>query len=226
MLNKSFKAGLVILLATGSTIALAEDALKTDKAILSYTLGVQIGQDFKQRGVDLDVDVLASAIKEMMANKEPRITREQMVQSLQKLQQEQMNQMKQVALKNQEKGVKFLAENKKKKGVTELASGVQYKVMTKGNGKKPTSSNSVVAHYRGTLIDGKEFDSSYKRGQPATFPVSGVIQGWQEILQLMPAGSKWEVYIPSSLAYGERGAGGDIGPNETLIFEIELIDVK
>ena len=123
-------------------------------------------------------------------------------------------------------GEKFLAENKNKKGVTTLKNGLQYKVIKQGDGKKPTSSDSVVAHYEGKLINGKVFDSSMKRGQPATFPLNGVIKGWQEILPLMPVGSKWTVYIPSELAYGTRGAGASIGPNETLIFDIELLEIK
>jgi len=119
-----------------------------------------------------------------------------------------------------------MAANKGKEGVVTLASGVQYKVLSPGTGKQPTLEDTVVCQYRGTLIDGKEFDSSYKRGQPATFPVKGVIKGWTEVLQLMPVGSKWQVVIPPALAYGERGAGADIGPNATLIFEIELVAIK
>ena len=128
--------------------------------------------------------------------------------------------------KNKKTGAEFLAKNKKEKGVVTLASGLQYKVLTKGSGKVPKSSDTVETHYVGTLIDGQEFDSSRRRGKPATFPVSGVIKGWTEALQLMPAGSKWMLYIPSNLAYGERGAGGIIGPNATLIFEIELLSIK
>ena len=120
----------------------------------------------------------------------------------------------------------FLAENKSKDGITTLPSGVQYKVVMEGKGKKPTAKDSVVAHYRGALIDGTEFDSSYSRGEPATFPVTGVIPGWQEILPMMPVGSKWQVFIPSELAYGTRGAGANIGPNETLVFDIELLEIK
>ena len=208
------------------TIMAAEPALKSKKDKLSYTLGVQIGQDFKQRGIELNPDAFISAIKEIMAGKEPRLERNDMVEALQLLQQEQVNKMKQASSANLKKGEDFLNKNKGKKGVIELPSGVQYKVEKKGSGKRPTLNNSVVAHYRGTLIDGKEFDSSYSRGNPATFPVSGVIKGWQEVLQLMQVGAKWQVYIPASLGYGERGAGPNIGPNETLVFDIELIDIK
>ena len=128
--------------------------------------------------------------------------------------------------KNKAEGEAFLAANKAKEGVVTLPSGLQYKVITTGTGPKPTLEQTVICQYRGTLIDGKEFDSSFKRGQPASFPVKGVIKGWTEVLQLMPVGSKWQVFIPSALAYGERGAGADIGPNATLIFEIELVAIK
>jgi len=128
--------------------------------------------------------------------------------------------------KNMTEGPKFLEENKAKEGVVILPSGLQYKVITEGTGKSPKATDKVKVHYRGTLINGKEFDSSFKRNQPAEFPVNGVIKGWTEALQLMKEGSKWELYIPSDLAYGARGAGGDIGPNATLIFEVELLEVK
>jgi FKBP-type peptidyl-prolyl cis-trans isomerase FklB len=128
--------------------------------------------------------------------------------------------------KNKAEGDTYMAANKAKEGVVALPSGIQYKVLTAGTGKMPTAENTVICQYRGTLIDGKEFDSSYKRGQPATFPVKGVIKGWTEVLQLMPVGSKWQVVIPPALAYGERGTGADIGPNATLIFEIELVAIK
>ena len=127
---------------------------------------------------------------------------------------------------NKQAGDAFLAANKSKESVVTLPSGLQYKILTEGTGPKPTASDSVVCNYRGTLIDGKEFDSSYQRGQPATFPVGQVIKGWTEALQLMPVGSKWQLFIPSELAYGSRGAGADIGPNSTLIFEVELISIK
>ena len=138
----------------------------------------------------------------------------------------QQKMQKELADKNLKDAEKFLEENKKKEGVITTASGLQYKIITKGNGKIPTAQDTVVAHYRGTLIDGTEFDNSFKRNEPATFPVSGVIKGWQEILQLMPVGSKWEVYIPPQLAYGEQGAGQVIPPNAALIFDIELISIK
>jgi FKBP-type peptidyl-prolyl cis-trans isomerase FklB len=137
-----------------------------------------------------------------------------------------MAKQSEVAKKNKAEGETFLAENKKKEGVKSLATGLQYKVIKAGTGKKPKSNDTVTVHYRGTLINGAEFDSSYKRGQPATFPVSKVIPGWTEALQLMEVGAKWQLFIPSNLAYGEQGAGSDIAPNATLIFEVELVSIQ
>jgi FKBP-type peptidyl-prolyl cis-trans isomerase FklB len=135
-------------------------------------------------------------------------------------------QMKEAGDRNKKEGEKFIADNKKKEGVITTASGLQYKIITKGTGASPKATDTVSVHYKGTLIDGKEFDSSYRRGQPASFPVNGVIKGWTEALQLMKEGSKWQLFIPSELAYGDRGAGRDIGPNSTLIFDVELISIK
>lgn len=204
----------------------ADSALNTDKKKISYSIGMQIGNDFKRGGLDIDSDTLALAIKDVLEGKQPRMTEEEIQTSMNLLRQQQMEKQSKIADENKSKGEAFLAENAKKPGVTSLPSGIQYKVINSGNGKSPTKANSVVAHYRGTLIDGTEFDSSFKRGQPATFPVTGVIQGWQEILQKMKEGDKWQVYIPSDLAYGPRGTGPIIGPNSTLIFDIELLEVK
>ena len=216
----------VIGLAAFSSIALAESKLKTQADKLSYTLGVQVAEQYKSNGIEINTKVFSEAVEEVLKGKTPRLSRDEMIQAIQMLQKEQVNRMKSVGDANLKKGQKFLASNKSKKGVIGLPSGVQYKIEKKGSGKRPTLDNSVIAHYRGTLIDGTEFDSSYTRGQPATFPVSGVIKGWQEVLQLMQIGAKWKVFIPPVLAYGERGAGPNIGPNETLIFDIELIDIK
>jgi FKBP-type peptidyl-prolyl cis-trans isomerase FklB len=139
---------------------------------------------------------------------------------------QQQEKMQQARAANKKEGDSFLAANKGKEGVVTLPSGLQYKILKEGTGPKPTASDTVVCNYRGTSINGTEFDSSSKRGQPATFPVSGVIKGWTEALQLMPVGSKWQLFIPSDLAYGDRGAGGDIGPGSTLIFEVELLSVQ
>jgi FKBP-type peptidyl-prolyl cis-trans isomerase FklB len=141
-------------------------------------------------------------------------------------QKEMAARLEELGKKNKKEGETFLTENKKKEGVKTLPSGLQYKVIKAGTGKKPKLADTVTTHYRGTLIDGTEFDSSYKRGQPATFQVSGVIPGWTEALQLMEEGAKWQLFIPSNLAYGERGMAGTIGPNATLLFEIELISVQ
>ena len=216
----------VIGLAVFSSMALAESKLKTQADKLSYTLGVQVAEQYKSNGIEINTKIFSEAVEEVLKGKTPRLSRDEMIQSIQMLQKEQVNRMKSVGEGNLKKGQKFLASNKSKKGVIGLPSGVQYKIEKKGSGKRPTLDNSVIAHYRGTLIDGTEFDSSYTRGQPATFPVSGVIKGWQEVLQLMQIGAKWKVFIPPALAYGERGAGPSIGPNETLIFDIELIDIK
>ena len=155
-----------------------------------------------------------------------QVSMEEMQAAVMEMQKSQQAARQAKGEKAKKAGEDFLAANKKKKGVQTLKNGIQYKVIKKGKGAKPKASDSVVAHYKGTLIDGTEFDSSYKRGQPATFGVGQVIQGWQEVLPLMAAGSKWQVFIPSDLAYGPRGAGPNIGPNETLVFDIELLEVK
>jgi FKBP-type peptidyl-prolyl cis-trans isomerase FklB len=167
-------------------------------------------------------DALAGG-KMLLSEEEERAVLTELQADMRKKQQEKMQQ---AAEANKKEGDAFLTANKGKDGVVTLPSGLQYKIITSGTGPKPSASDSVVCNYRGTLIDGKEFDSSYKRGQPATFPVSGVIKGWTEALQLMPVGSKWQLFVPSDLAYGERGQGGDIGPNATLVFEVELISIE
>jgi len=164
-------------------------------------------------------------LKDALAGK-PQMTEEQVKETMTAFEKEMTDKQKAAGVKNGADGEKFLAENKKKEGVKTTASGLQYKVLKEGSGAQPKETDTVIANYRGTLIDGTEFDSSYKRGQPATFPVSGVIRGWTEALQLMKAGSKYQLFIPANLAYGERAIGGDIGPNSTLIFEVELLDVK
>ena len=169
-------------------------------------------------------------MKDAAAGSKTRLTDEEAKAVLTEVQnevrKEQQEKTQEAAAKNKTEGDAFLAGNKKKDGIVTLPSGLQYKIMTEGKGPKPAATDTVVCNYRGTLINGTEFDSSYKRGEPATFPVGGVIKGWTEALQLMPVGSKWQLFIPSDLAYGERGAGADIGPNATLIFEVELISIK
>lgn len=215
------------LVATG---AAAETALKTDKEKLSYSLGAQIGQDIKRNEVDIDVDMFSRAMREAISGAKAAMTDEEIRNTMQTFQQtmreKAMVKMQEMGNKNKKASDEFLAANKTKEGVKTLPSGVQYQVIATGKGKKPTPTDQVVAHYTGTLIDGTEFDSSVKRGEPATFPLNGVIKGWQEVLPLMSVGSKWKIYVPPELGYGPRGAGQQIGPNQALIFDIELLDVK
>jgi len=213
-------------------LASAQDApaLKTEKEKLSYAMGMDLGTQLKSRSVDIDPDVFARALKDALSGAKTLMTDAEAKAVITELQKvmlvKQAAEAKAAGEKNMKEGDAFMAANKAKDGVVTLPSGLQYKVITSGTGPKPTLEQTVVCQYRGTLIDGKEFDSSYKRGQPAAFPVKGVIKGWTEVLQLMPVGSKWQVFIPPDLAYGTRGAGADIGPNATLIFEIELVAIK
>jgi len=204
--------------------------LKDDKAKESYSVGYQFGQNLKKMETDLDGEVLSVAIQEALSGKESRLSDEEMRAALASLQERTVAamqaSMKEKAQKNLADGEKFLAENKTKEGVKTTASGLQYKVIEEGEGPSPKAGDTVTVHYRGTLVDGTEFDSSYQRGEPATFPLTGVIPGWTEALPLMKKGSKWVLYIPSELAYGERGAGNRIPPNSTLIFEVELISYQ
>jgi FKBP-type peptidyl-prolyl cis-trans isomerase FklB len=202
----------------------SEGKLTTMIDSVSYGIGSTIGRNLQKDGLDsIDVDLLARGIKEVFEGKTAAMTPESAQNVIQNYVQG-IQQRKQAA--NVEKGKKFLEENGKKQGVITLPSGLQYMVIKEGTGPKPTAEDKVTTHYHGTLIDGKVFDSSVDRGQPVTFAVNGVIPGWTEALQLMPVGSKWKLFIPSNLAYGERGAGGDIGPNETLIFDVELISIE
>lgn len=206
-----------------------KEDLKTQQEKVSYTIGLNIGKDMKKNGIEVDPKFLLEGIKNGLAEKALLSDSEcnvVMTQFQQEYMAKQAEKMKGAASGNKAAGEKFLAENKTKEGVITTASGLQYKVISSGSGKTPTASSTVVTHYRGTLLDGKEFDSSYKRGQPAEFPVNGVIRGWTEALQLMKEGDKWMLYIPSDLAYGDQGAGETIPPGSTLIFEIELITVK
>jgi len=203
---------------------------KTQKEKVSYSLGVNIGKNMKTQGIDADQDFLAQGLKDGLSNAKTAMSDKDMETTMGAFQQEMMTKMqakqKVEGGKNKTDGEAFLVANKKKDGVITLPSGLQYKVIKMGNGPKPTASQTVTCNYRGTLIDGKEFDSSTRYGKPAEFPVGGVIKGWIEALQLMPVGAKWELYVPSDLAYGENGAGQTIGPNATLIFEIELLSIK
>jgi FKBP-type peptidyl-prolyl cis-trans isomerase len=207
-------------------LSLAAHALKldTDKKKASYAIGQQISQSFKAQNVDVDVDVLAASIKDALAGKKPQLTPEQMNEAMQKLQASQMKARDALGAKNLKEGQAFLAANKKKDGVKETKSGLQYKVLREGKGASPKPDDTVSAHYAGTLIDGTEFDSSYKRGEPTEFPVKGVIPGWTEALLTMKPGEKRQLFIPASLAYGPQGRPS-IPPNSVLLFDIELMKV-
>ncbi|MEO6183359.1 MAG: FKBP-type peptidyl-prolyl cis-trans isomerase [Verrucomicrobiota bacterium] len=203
---------------------------KVDKEKVSYAIGMNVGTSIKRQSIDVNVDTLAKAIKDVIAGNATQITEQEAQQAIMAMQNElktkRDEENKIAGEKNKKEGEAFLVENGKKTGVTTTTNGLQYKVITEGKGAKPKLSDTVTAHYRGRLLNGTEFDSSYKRNQPTDFPVTGVIKGWTEALQLMNVGSKWELYIPATLAYGERAQGKDIGPNSTLIFEIELIGIK
>ena len=213
--------------ATGTKTPLA---LKTDKDKVSYAIGVNIGKSMRKDTVDVDPAIFSRGMKDAMAGGKLLLTDDEIKATLTKLQTD-LRARQEVAMQkageiNKKAGDDFLAQNKTKEGVVALPDGLQYKILKEGNGPKPAVTDSVVCNYRGTLIDGTEFDSSYKRGQPATFPVNGVIKGWTEAVQLMPVGSKWQLFVPADLAYGNRGAGPDIGPNATLIFEVELLSIQ
>jgi FKBP-type peptidyl-prolyl cis-trans isomerase FklB len=205
-----------------------QSELKTEKDKLSYALGADMGTNMKKFEIDVNVELYMKGMKDSMSGSKVLLTEEEIktvIMSLQKdLQAKQQEKAKAQGEKNKKDGETFLTENKKKEGVKALPSGLEYKVMTEGKGKSPKNTDTVTVHYKGTLIDGTEFDSSYKRGEPASFPVNGVIKGWTEALQLMKEGSKWQLFIPADLAYGESGRPG-IPPNAVLIFEVELVKV-
>jgi FKBP-type peptidyl-prolyl cis-trans isomerase FklB len=196
----------------------------------SYSVGYQVGGDFKRQGVDLNPEAFVKGVQDALAGDKPLVTPEEMNQTLVDLKRRIMateqEKLKKMSEKNLADGEAFRAENGKKEGVKTLPSGLQYKVLSEGAGKTPTKSDTVTVHYRGTFMNGTEFDSSIARGQPATFKVDGVIPGWTEALQLMKEGAKWELFIPPELAYGERGMPPRIPPQSTLIFEVELMSVK
>ena len=208
----------------------AAPALTTQKDKFSYALGMNLGTSLHKQSVPVDPNLLARGLKDALAGGKTLLTEDQARATLMEVQTEmrkkQQEQMQLAGEASKKEGEAFLPANKSKAGVVTLPSGLQYKVLTQGTGPKPTASDSVVCNYRGTLINGTEFDSSYKRGEPATFPVNGVIKGWTEALQLMPVGSKWQLFVPSDLAYGERSPAPEIGPNSTLIFEVELLSIQ
>lgn len=202
--------------------------LKNEKDKMSYSIGWRIGTNIQKDSIDIDIDAVATGLKDGLSGKgllSDKEVNELMNQMRMKIMKQRAEKRKTDSEKNQKEGEAFLAKNKKEEGVVALPSGLQYKILKEGKGKKPKKTDRVKVNYRGTLIDGTEFDSSFKRGQSATFSVQGVIPGWTEALQLMPVGSKWKLFVPSKIAYRERGAGPKIGPNATLIFEIELLSI-
>jgi len=230
-MKRSLVIVVCMVLAAGTAFGGEQKPLQTQKEKLSYAIGVDMGTSLKKNAIDVDTDLLFKGIKDALTGSKQLLTEQELRETIQTAQKElqvkQQEKMKTLGEKNKKEGEAFLAANKKKKGVKTLPSGLQYKVITEGKGKMPKATDTVTVNYKGTLIDGTEFDSSYKRNEPATFPVNGVIKGWTEALQLMKEGSKWELFIPADLAYGERGTmGGPIGPNAVLIFEVELLKIK
>jgi FKBP-type peptidyl-prolyl cis-trans isomerase FklB len=219
-----------VLILSSPVMGEEKSVLKTQKEKSSYVIGVDIGRALQKGGVEIEADLFARGVQDALAGGKLLMTEEEIKETMTAFQREmtarQTQARNQLGEKNKKEGETFLAENGKKPGVVTLPSGLQYKVLRPGTGKKPQAQDIVKVHYRGTLINGTEFDSSYRRGQPASFPVNRVIPGWTEALQRMEEGAKWQIFIPSRLAYGERGAGEDIGPHATLIFEVELLAIE
>lgn len=212
-----------------ATVAFAADAPKEQKDKISYSIGVDIGRNLKRSEIEINADQLKQGLNDAIGGGTLLLTDAEMQQTMQAFQTDMQAKMTkkraEAGEKNKAEGEAFLATNKAKEGVKTLPSGLQYQVITEGKGEKPKSTDSVKTNYRGTLINGTEFDSSYKRNEPAVFPVTGVIPGWTEALQLMPVGSKWRLFVPANLAYGENGPR-EIGPNSTLLFEVELLGIE
>jgi len=227
-------AVLCIVFLAGSVFAeeKAEEkmVLKSERDKVSYSIGMDIGDRLKSQSIDIDTDILSRGIKDVLTGKEPLLNEQEfhdtMANFTNELIAKQKERVKEIAEKNKKDGEAFLAENGKKEGVITLPDGLQYKVLKEGTGEIPKPTDTVSVNYRGTLTDGSEFDSSERHGQSAKFQVNAVIPGWTEALQLMKVGSKWQLYIPSNLAYGERSVGRDIGPNSTLIFDVELLSIE
>jgi FKBP-type peptidyl-prolyl cis-trans isomerase FklB len=229
-MKRVFMAIICLGFFAGTAVAAEEFKFTNENDKTSYSVGYQIGGDFKRQGVQLNPEALVRGVKDAVTEAKPLMTEQEMSQLLVELKRKivaaQDEEMKKVAEENIAQSDAFLAENAKKEGVKTLASGLQYKIVKEGVGGSPKATDTVTVHYRGTLIDGTEFDSSYSRNEPATFQLSRVIPGWVEALQLMNPGSKWQLFIPPKLAYGERGAAPRIPPNSTLIFEVELLSIQ
>ena len=227
--RKWILAAAIVLLASFAAAAQDAPELKTDKDKFSYALGMNFAENFRKQGLEWIPAVLAKAFAESFNGGKTAMTDQEMQTLLtaaaQEIRKKQAAQQAEKGAAAQKEGEAFLAANKAKEGVVALPSGLQYKILKAGTGEKPTLDDTVVCNYKGTLINGTEFDASEKHGGPATFPVKGVIAGWTEALQLMPVGSKWQLFVPSNLAYGAQGPG-DIGPNATLIFEVELVSIQ
>ena len=218
---------LTILLMLVSGNALAQD-VESDKGKLSYAVGWDIGADIKRRSTEFDVESLIAAIRDVVADNEPKVSAEEMRRLLTELQEkvraEQVEQFRQLSEENQAKSEEFLEANKSKTGIVVLPSGVQYRIIEEGEGRRPGLESKVSVHYRGSKMDGREFDSSFARGTPEEFTVNAVLKGWQEVLPLMKAGSTWQIFVPPELAFGARG-NPPVGPNEALMFDLKLVEI-
>ena len=221
---KRYFAVVIFTLISLSVFAATE--VKTEKQKLSYAMGTYFALGLTQQGMDVDVPAFIQAVEDALNKNDPQISMKEMQDILTKYKETVAKQQSDAVAANQKAGDAYLAKNKKKEGVIESPTGLQYKILKQGSGEKPAAGNSVTVHYKGTLIDGTVFDSSYDRGQPATLSLGQVIKGWQEALPMMTTGSKWQIYVPPKLAYGDRAASELIGPASTLVFDIELISVN
>ncbi len=211
-------------LSTGMVYAEKQPA--TEKEKFSYAVGVQLAQNITRQDIQLDLDSFLQAVRDIITSSPLKVSVTDMQQALVNYRDRELKKQAELGKINKTAGEKFLAENKSKEGVVSVPGGLQYKILKKGEGKKPGPEDEVVVHYRGTLLNGKEFDSSYSRGEPVTLNLKSVIKAWQIAVPMMQTGAKWQIYVPADLAYGEKSAGPDIGPNSTLIFDIELIAIK
>jgi len=229
-MKSAFTVFVGLALLTPCSLARQKTALKSQKDKVSYSIGLDIGKSLKRQSIDVEENLLIQGLKDALSGRKQLLNDEEAREVLTAYQKELVAKHTEEARiageKNKKEGEEFLAENKKKPGVVTLPDGLQYKILKEGTGKTPKATDTVVTNYRGTLINGKEFDSSYRRGRPATFPLNQAMRGWTEALQLMKVGSKWQLFVPSELAYGPNGAGPDIGPNATLLFEVELLEIK